>query len=234
MIPSNNHFLDPIDRKYLLVLLIAVFTCPLLWGLGIFSIPMKTLFPDLIRPDYWTFFVSIVILEWGAFALIAYVCRPDIAKLLHIHTDWLRRYRYPLGMIILGLFLLAWIAPTYLYSDSLPETSIVLRSIGPVSSIERVFFVLLALTAGICEEVIFRGFGISVLERYLKRKDLALIVSSLAFMSLHGIAFLPWYLMLQYFIIGLIFGFFFQKYRRLDILILVHFLIDALIVVFVP
>ncbi|MEM8886654.1 MAG: type II CAAX endopeptidase family protein [Bacteroidota bacterium] len=215
-------------------MVVGVFTIPLLWGLGIFSFPIAIIFPGISRPDFWTFFSSIVFLEWFAFGLIVWVCRPNAAEYLQINLNFLKKYRIRLLLGLGLLIVLAAFAPSYLYSDAFPQESLTLKAIGPVSGLERVAFVFLSITAGICEEVMFRGYGISVLERLLKSKDIALILSSAAFMSLHGIAFLPWYLMLQYFMIGLIFGYFFQKYRRLEILILIHFLLDALIAVFVP
>lgn len=103
-----------------------------------------------------------------------------------------------------------------------------------MSGIDRLAFVLLAITAGICEEVIFRGFGISALEKLTKNKWVALIISSFSFMAIHGIAFLPLAMLAQYFVIGLVFGWFYQKYRRLEYLIIVHATIDLLIPIAVP
>lgn len=234
MAKLQNAFPISIDQKFVIILGITMLVIPLMWGLGIFNIPIRSIFPHLARPSYWTFFSSILFLEWLAFLLIYWVTRPNTAEYLSINTSFLHKYRYYLIIGFFSLLMLAGLAPNYLYPEELPANARILGHIGPVSSLERIAFVLLSLTAGICEEVIFRGYGISVLERLCKRKPVALVLSSAAFMSLHGIAFIPWPLMLQYFVIGLVFGFFFQKYRRLEILILIHFLIDALIAVMVP
>ena len=220
-----------LSKQHLIILMITLFIIPLLWGLGIFKIPIGDLLPDIQRPYFWTFFSSILVLEWTAFLLIYRVSY--FKTYVKFNTKFLKRYQYVIGVTFIIICVLSYFAPVYLY-DMVPKDSLILGKIGPVTSTERLAFVLLSLTAGICEEVIFRGYGITVLEHYFKNKSLPLIITSLAFMSLHGIAFLPWYLLVQYFIIGLIFGYFFQKYRRLEILIIIHFLIDALVAVSVP
>ncbi len=231
---AQNNFAQPIQQKHIVVLIATLILIPLLWGTGVFKIQAAYILPGLERPFFWTFFMSILFLEWLAFLLIFYATRPNMAEYLSINTAFLSKHKFLLIGGVIVLLILAGIAPAYLYSGELPSNSSTLGSIGPVSSIQRVAFIFLSLTAGICEEVIFRGYGISVLERIFKRKSVALIISSLAFMSLHGVAFLPWSMLVQYFIIGLIFGFIFQRYRRLEILIIVHFLLDALIAVSVP
>jgi membrane protease YdiL (CAAX protease family) len=59
------------------------------------------------------------------------------------------------------------------------------RMILPEVPLERVGWVILSLTAGICEETCFRGFVLLRGVRYLRHTWLAVIVSSLAFGSGH-------------------------------------------------
>ncbi|MEM7086946.1 MAG: type II CAAX endopeptidase family protein [Bacteroidota bacterium] len=230
---KQNNLPSIVPKNYLFILLITLFVIPLLWGLGIFRVPVSSIFPDLQRPHFWTFFSSILILEWIAFLLIYRVTSSNMSVYLNINTAFLRKKRYLLIISFIVICILSYFAPLYLY-ESIPSESVVLGRIGPVSNLERLAFVFLSLTAGICEEVIFRGYGISVLEKVFKNKLLPLVITSGAFMALHGIAFLPWFLLVQYFIVGMIFGYFFQKYRRLEILIIVHFLIDAIVAISVP
>lgn len=231
---TQDHSNTSVGRNKLIVLVTTLFAIPLIWGMGLFSIPMAELFPDLARPRFWSFVATILFLEWLAFGLIYWALKPNVNAYLSISSSFLNKYKYYLGGGFLVLLALAGVAPNYLYPDGIPSTSDTLGFLGPVTSIERMAFIFLSLTAGICEEVIFRGYGITTLERLTKNKPLPLIISSAAFMSLHGIAFIPIELMIQYFVIGLIFGFLFQRYRRLEWLVIVHFLIDALIAVSVP
>lgn len=230
---APNTFPTIIQKKHIIVLIITLFIMPLLWGTGSFKIQASNFASSLDRPSFWTFFFTILVLQWLAFLLIFLVTKPKMTEYLSVDKAFLSKNRWILFSMVVVCVILAGYAPIYLYGANIPSNSI-LGSIGPVSDHERIAFIFLSLTAGICEEVIFRGYGISVLERIFKKKAIALIVSAAAFMSLHGIAFLPWYLLIQYFIIGLIFGFFFQKYRRLEVLIIIHFLIDAMVAISVP
>ncbi len=234
MIKRNNNFSVPLEKKYLTVLLITLFIFPLSWGLGIYRIPLEGILPGIERPFFWSFVLSIFILHWTAFILIYWITHPNWAQLLNISMPFFKKNRLYLLSALILFSLMSALAPQYLYSGNVPAESLTLGEIGPVSNWERLVFILLSLTAGICEEVVFRGYGISVLEQFLKNKALALVISSLAFMSLHGLAFLPWFLLIQYFVIGLIFGYIFQRYRRLEILILLHAFIDILVAVSVP
>lgn len=64
-----------------------------------------------------------------------------------------------------------------------------LRSIGsrlfPRSTVEYIFYIVLAITAGICEEFVFRGFVIAVLFRAGLGAWTAVILSSLMFGLAH-------------------------------------------------
>lgn len=208
---------------------------PLLWGMGIFRFPVDEIIPHLTRSFFWTFFVSILMLEWAAFFLIFHVTKPHTSTYLSIDTSFLKSYKFHLFLLFAFILVMAYIAPGYLYEDRLPEDSMTFGKIGPVNSLERVAFVFIALTAGICEEVIFRGYGISVLERLVKNKWIALILSSLAFMSLHGLVFTSEIVrQIPYFIVGLVFGYLYQRYRRLELLIIAHFFLDAIMSFLAP
>ncbi len=159
---------------------------------------------------------------------------PHTTSYLGINLIYLKKKKVYLFSTLFAATVLSFLAPIYLYNYTLPSESITLGFLGPVSILERLGFILLSITAGICEEVIFRGYGISVLERLFKNKYFALVISSLAFMSLHGVASVPMAFLLQYFIIGLILGAIYQRYRRLEILIIIHFILDALVAVAIP
>lgn len=231
---NSNSFDVGSKSKHFFVLLLVLLVIPLVEGFGLLSFQLRSLFSFTDRPAFWAFLISIMILHWSAVLIVFKSTAPDTNNLLSFKVSYFGKHRIKL-FISLGLAtIIAFVAPTYLYGNTLPDNSLVLRFLGPVSGVERIAFVFLALTAGICEEIIFRGYGITILEKLLKNKTAALILSSLAFMSLHGIAFVPPPLLIQYFIVGLILGWIFQKYRRLEILILIHVFLDILIVVAVP
>jgi membrane protease YdiL (CAAX protease family) len=81
------------------------------------------------------------------------------------------------------------------------------------------------LSAGIMEELLFRGYLIPRLQLFLKKSWLAVVVSSLLFGLAHY-SYGSLSQMINPLIIGLIFGYHYQKYRNIKVLILCHFLID--------
>jgi membrane protease YdiL (CAAX protease family) len=77
--------------------------------------------------------------------------------------------------------------------------------VGPASSIERVIFIIASVIAGICEEIIFRGYAITRLGKLLKSNWLVLIISTVCHVFLHGV---PDSIeqFFSYFVLGIIFG----------------------------
>lgn len=100
-----------------------------------------------------------------------------------------------------------------------------IRNLLPHTRAEVVFFLLLTLTAGYCEELIFRG--------YLQRQFTALTRSIAGGIVLQGIAFglghgyQGWKLMLIISMFGAMFGLLAQWRRSLRPGMIAHFLQDA-------
>lgn len=81
------------------------------------------------------------------------------------------------------------------------------------------------LTAGIMEEFIFRGYILSRLSLFFTNKHWPVVISALIFASVH-LAYKTVHELIFVFLIGLIFGYYYQRYRNLMVLIVVHFAID--------
>jgi membrane protease YdiL (CAAX protease family) len=99
---------------------------------------------------------------------------------------------------------------------------------GPVSTVERLFFIFVAVTAGVTEEVLFRGFPFTRLGRVIPSPWLVLPLTVVPFLFIHGTPRSVEHVMI-YLGAGLAFGvpFILLGLRRLEVLILFHFLIDA-------
>lgn len=84
------------------------------------------------------------------------------------------------------------------------------------------------VTAGITEELIFRGYLLPRLELILKNKKLSILVSSILFGFLHfGYGTLLH--VIGPIVIGLVFAIQYDKYRNIKILIMCHILWDLLL-----
>jgi membrane protease YdiL (CAAX protease family) len=78
-------------------------------------------------------------------------------------------------------------------------------------------------TAGITEELINRGYIHSRLEALTNNKNVAITASSLLFGILHY-TYGNFYQIIGPFVIGLVFAFYYSKYRNIKILIICHIL----------
>jgi membrane protease YdiL (CAAX protease family) len=82
-----------------------------------------------------------------------------------------------------------------------------------------------AITAGIAEELIFRGYMMTRLDILFKNKHLPIFITAIIF----GLGHI-WYgtlaNVLYPTIIGIVFGYHYYKYRNLKMLMICHFLID--------
>jgi len=89
--------------------------------------------------------------------------------------------------------------------------------------------VFAALTAGVTEELIFRGYLQPRLEILFKNPYVAIFVSSAIFGLLH-FGFGTIINMVGPFVIGLIYAIYYQKYRNIKVLIISHFLWDIIVI----
>ncbi len=87
---------------------------------------------------------------------------------------------------------------------------------------ERPFLLIItAITAGIVEESIFRGYMLPRLHLLLNKKWAAVLIGAVLYAALHY-TYGNWLNMLIPFLIGIVFGFYYLKYRSLTILIIAH------------
>ena len=88
----------------------------------------------------------------------------------------------------------------------------------------KMYLVLIApFTAGIFEEIIWRGFGINTLEEHMSTKK-AVIIQGIAFGLWHGISLHT----LITFLIGVIYGYVYAKRRKLLNISTAHILVDII------
>ncbi len=190
--------------------------------------PFQILVTESARPHYWSFIFTIVFLEWIAFfAIYSSLKRNNESwKTIGLDWQWFTGNRIWLSLLLIVPLIGAYYMPGYY--NYIPPDDPQFIDIGPAGSFERMFFVFASITAGICEEVIFRGYAITRLGKLLKNNWIALIISSLFFVLLHGV---PESVeeFFSYFFVGILFGgiFILLKGRRLEYLILVHYLIDV-------
>jgi membrane protease YdiL (CAAX protease family) len=103
-----------------------------------------------------------------------------------------------------------------------------LSSFFPKTTPQRLLFIITVLTAGFCEELIYRGFAITKLAGIGMNKWLALVPAGISFVFIHGVAAVTggYSQFLFYLIPALIFGIIFILTKRLLPAIIIHLLFD--------
>lgn len=156
---------------------------------NILLLPRLFLGPDAVarlgRAAWWGFIVWTLLWEWGLFFLIRAALRRDGRTLRDIGFPRPGRAE----VAIVGTVLAALAIAGFLTGGGRPPASVGagLAWLLPAAPLERVVWVPVCMTAGICEETIFRGMGITELRSGPLRVGGAVIVTSLAFVLAHGL-----------------------------------------------
>ncbi|MDR2908183.1 MAG: CPBP family intramembrane metalloprotease [Bacteroidales bacterium] len=103
-----------------------------------------------------------------------------------------------------------------------------LSNFFPKTTSQRLLFIITVLTAGFCEEIIYRGFAITKLTAAGLNKWLALVPAGISFVFIHGMGAIAggYSQFLFYFTPALIFGIIFILSKRLLPAIIIHLLFD--------
>ncbi|MBE5674642.1 CPBP family intramembrane metalloprotease, partial [Staphylococcus sp. SS35] len=171
------------------------------------------------------FLIAIVVCEshllYGILTIIVGII---LLKILKINLFSFKKITLrQIALIIGGALLLFGLDNIYLYFHETPKNEQILED--EIRNMPLYFSILtIAVIPPLLEEIIFRGILIRVIFR--KHLLLGLVVSSLAFASLHESD--TWIGYLPYFYSGLIFGYTYLKTKRLEVPILIHFINNLL------
>lgn len=180
------------------------------------------------REGWWALWAVILVGHW----LVAAICAAAIAseragwRSIGLDVGLFIRGRYMWLAIILVAAVTAYLAPQYLYGETTPER-MMSHPLGPVSEAERIFWIAMAITAGVVEEIVYRGYALTRLRKILGVPT-AIILSVAAFALMHGPSAFQLPFLALYVVSGLLFSGLFVAfgYRRLEWLILLHIFLD--------
>lgn len=191
------------------------------------SVPVLNLF-GLSQINATVYFLS-RLFYWVCLALlILYSIKIEKQNLLLWKEKEYKFFTYLLFIVITYLILFAGgfiiqkllAHHTNLKSDKISELVIIFRS-------NKALLVFTALTAGVVEELIFRGYIQTRLQYLFKSPVIAIILSSLFFGLMHYGYGTAINVVVPIFI-GLIFAIHYYKYRNIKFLIIFHFLWDLI------
>lgn len=89
----------------------------------------------------------------------------------------------------------------------------------------KLMILFASITAGVTEELLFRGYLMSRLELVFKNNDMPILLSAIAFALAH-LGYQSATKLVVVFLIGLALAFLYYRYRNIKILIILHCLID--------
>lgn len=215
---SDQTVTPAIPRWQLVLILIAFPALYILNSLMPWSIG---LFVDGDRYYYPHFVISTLSLHWLSTALTIYVTR----KNGHTLADYGLSVSPRSAVLIVAVLVLLGLAIIFFrqlvpYAGEAADR----EDLIPINLSERLMWLATALSAGFCEELIYRGFGINVLRWQGLRTWQAVILATLSFVFIHGIAAV--FAFPAYFVVGLGFAALYLWRNNLLPVMLVHALID--------
>jgi len=173
--------------------------------------------------QFWT---SIAVLHWGSVALVVVLLKRSGRRLAEIGLDLspLRATAMVGNPVVVGMALIVLREVSGVNHGPTSEPSAV---VSPATMGERVFWIFMSFTAGFCEELIYRGFGIRALQGRNMSTWLAVGLATLAFVLMHGVSVLRLSPFLTLYLAGLLFSALFLWRRSLVPGVCLHALIDV-------
>lgn len=212
-------------------LLLSLVVYPVLYSCFIGSI-VECLSAENSRLCWWYFWTAIFASHWVTFGFVwlALQQNGESWQSLGVNWEWFLKYKVWFGVLIGGLIFLAAVLPSLYYGEMLTAKSRFVP-IAPISSLERIVVLGGIVTVSVTEEVIFRGFAFTRLNRLIKSAWLILPITVVSFIFIHGVPRSTDGLIF-YTAAGLAYGiaFILMKCRQLELLITAHFLASVGIV----
>ncbi len=127
------------------------------------------------------------------------------------------------GYLLFAFGLLAFIELALANSTVDVEKLNSIASLTPKTTLARIIFIIMGLTAGLAEEIVYRGFAIKALVSNKINQWLAVFTATIPFIFQHGLKsidqfwwFLTW---------GIVFGVLFLLLKKLTFNIIIHWLV---------
>ena len=132
-----------------------------------------------------------------------------------------------MGYLIVGFSLFAFVewalASVDITAEEMKSLSD-LSNITPITTSQRIIFILVGLVAGISEEFVYRGFAIRALEKHGLPKLAAVPIASIPFVFQHGLKAMDqfWWFFMWGIVLGVIF---ILSKRKLYLTIMIHWMV---------
>ena len=186
-------------------------------------------FPNYKEHYAWSVFLTRICI-WLALAIVfLYAAKIEQQPFLPWRDKkhrWWKIVLFVLGIVILSVLVPAiinTILQHYGITSPAAQRDLIIHTLK--ANIPLLVFT--CATAGVTEELLFRGYMLPRLVNLVKSPALAIIISALVFGIFH-VGWGSWIQTIGPFWVGIVFGFFYWKFRSLKFLIIFHFCWDML------
>jgi len=191
-----------------------------------FALTLPIAYSNLAKPD--KVLVSRFVFWAEVLLLMLYAAKVEHRKLL-IWSENKVDIAFFLVSVI-AMYFLSWACALVAAIPRLfgwHESDAVFRQIVQLFVNRQWLMLFTAFTAGVTEELIFRGYILTRLSLLIKNKYLPVIISAFLFGAIH-FSYKSLREVIFAFLIGIMFGVHYQKYRNIKVLVAAHFAIDII------
>jgi len=186
-------------------------------------------FPNYKEHYAWSLFLTRICIWLAVAVVFIYAAKIERQPFLPWRDEkhrWWKIVLFALGVAIL-LILVPSIINTIFHHFGIPSRSAHGEMAIHTLKANIPLLVFASVTAGVTEELFVRGYMLPRLLNLVKNPALAIIISALVFGIFH-IGWGTWIQIIATFWVGIVFGFFYWKFRNLKFLIIFHFCWDML------
>lgn len=211
-----------------------IFIFPLLYILNSFTPWGKGLWMEQNHDYFSAFWISVLILHWLSAFLVFYFLKNTDIRLSEIGFS-LKAKGIILFITTYFFIALAIYFFTIFSLNQIDLDNAALQGVQgliiPQTNGERLLWVFIAFTAGFCEELVYRGFCIKMLEKKGINKWIALFIAAIPFIFIHGLAGIFSLNMLLFYLgAALVFGLIFILTKKLWIPMMIHMVYDLFLI----
>jgi uncharacterized protein len=216
----DDQLLTPLSNKQKTVIVTGIVLAILLP----FALTLPIAFSSLNRPDKvlasrFAFWAEVLL-------LMLYAAKVEHRKLLMWDEKRIDIVFFLVSVV--AMYFLSWACALVAAIPRLlgwHENDAVFRKIVQLFVNRQWLMLFTAFTAGVTEELIFRGYILTRLSLLIKNRYLPVIISAFLFGAIH-FSYRSLREVIFAFLIGIMFGVHYQKYRNIKVLIAAHFAID--------
>jgi membrane protease YdiL (CAAX protease family) len=193
--------------------------------------PFLTLIIYQKGQSYFTSFAESRFIIWASLGVLFFYSRYAEVQPFLLWEEEKYGPIFYLKWVIL-LFLLCWgaqVASHVPYWFGLHDKRTVSLKLDQLMKHYPAFGFFIAATAGITEELFFRGYIMGRLALFFRNKHYIVLISAALFCGVH-LSYHYWGETIFTFLFGLIFGYHYYRYRNIIVLVIMHFIVDAIVV----